>query len=477
MIGAFDVDLTHEFFQGFVNHALVTLHIDNLRGDNAHHQAETVFKAFARALRMAVEPRSARRAASCRRPRGRSSSRRAAAAVPRLSSADPLARDARHRRRRLRHGQPALGGQGAARMSRPSATIVVTADPAAIRARRPRRAARARARCPTACAASTRAGLREVVRGGRARPAVPRHLPRPADAVRRQRGGADRRPRRAAGPGRALPRRRRWSTPTARGSRCRTWAGARCAQARAHPLWQGIADGTRFYFAHSYYPVPARPEHDGRRPPTIRRRLLARLRGLISSPCSSIRKRATAPVSSCSPTSSPGTGASEAHIRRTRVATAATSSVATSAAMQIIPAIDIKDGHCVRLKQGEMQSATVFSEDPAAMAQHWLEQGAQRLHLVDLNGAFAGKPKNELAIREIVSVDRRGDPGAAGRRHPRPRHDRALSRRRHHLRHHRHRGGQESRASCTTPATRFPATSSSASTRATARSRPTAGRR
>jgi imidazoleglycerol-phosphate dehydratase len=55
MIGAFDVDLTHEFFQGFVNHALVTLHIDNLRGDNAHHQAETVFKAFARALRMALE--------------------------------------------------------------------------------------------------------------------------------------------------------------------------------------------------------------------------------------------------------------------------------------------------------------------------------------------------------------------------------------------------------------------------------------
>ncbi|HEX7635125.1 MAG TPA: imidazoleglycerol-phosphate dehydratase HisB, partial [Noviherbaspirillum sp.] len=61
MIGAFDVDLTHEFFQGFVNHALVTLHIDNLRGENAHHQCETVFKAFGRALRMAAEldPRAA----------------------------------------------------------------------------------------------------------------------------------------------------------------------------------------------------------------------------------------------------------------------------------------------------------------------------------------------------------------------------------------------------------------------------------
>ena len=61
MIGTFDVDLTHEFFQGFVNHAHVTLHVDNLRGDNAHHQAETVFKAFARALRMAAarDPRAA----------------------------------------------------------------------------------------------------------------------------------------------------------------------------------------------------------------------------------------------------------------------------------------------------------------------------------------------------------------------------------------------------------------------------------
>src|SRR5689334_24676227 len=54
MIGAFDVDLVHEFFQGFANHALATLHLDNLRGDNAHHHAETLFKAFARALRMAV---------------------------------------------------------------------------------------------------------------------------------------------------------------------------------------------------------------------------------------------------------------------------------------------------------------------------------------------------------------------------------------------------------------------------------------
>lgn len=71
--------------------------------------------------------------------------------------------------------------------------------------------------------------------------------------------------------------------------------------------------------------------------------------------------------------------------------------------MLLIPAIDLKDGHCVRLKQGEMDDATVFSEDPAAMARHWIEQGARRLHLVDLNGAFAGKPKNESAIKMILA--------------------------------------------------------------------------
>lgn len=72
--------------------------------------------------------------------------------------------------------------------------------------------------------------------------------------------------------------------------------------------------------------------------------------------------------------------------------------------MLIIPAIDLKDGHCVRLKQGVMEDATVFSENPAEMARHWLAQGARRLHLVDLNGAFAGKPKNEAAVRSIIAA-------------------------------------------------------------------------
>ena len=72
--------------------------------------------------------------------------------------------------------------------------------------------------------------------------------------------------------------------------------------------------------------------------------------------------------------------------------------------MLIIPAIDLKDGKCVRLQQGDMDSATVFSEDPPAMAKHWLDQGAKRLHVVDLNGAQAGKPKNEAVIRRIVDA-------------------------------------------------------------------------
>ena len=71
--------------------------------------------------------------------------------------------------------------------------------------------------------------------------------------------------------------------------------------------------------------------------------------------------------------------------------------------MLVIPAIDLKDGHCVRLRQGDMDNVTVFSEDPAAMARHWVDQGATRLHLVDLNGAFAGKPINEGAIKSILA--------------------------------------------------------------------------
>ncbi len=72
--------------------------------------------------------------------------------------------------------------------------------------------------------------------------------------------------------------------------------------------------------------------------------------------------------------------------------------------MLIIPAIDLKDGRCVRLEQGDMATATVFSDDPGKTAAHWAGLGARRLHVVDLNGAFAGKPVNESAIKSIIGA-------------------------------------------------------------------------
>ena len=71
--------------------------------------------------------------------------------------------------------------------------------------------------------------------------------------------------------------------------------------------------------------------------------------------------------------------------------------------MLLIPAIDLKDGKCVRLKQGDMNDSTTYGDDPAAVARRWVTAGARRLHLVDLNGAFAGKPINETAIKAILA--------------------------------------------------------------------------
>ena len=72
--------------------------------------------------------------------------------------------------------------------------------------------------------------------------------------------------------------------------------------------------------------------------------------------------------------------------------------------MLLIPAIDLKDGKCVRLRQGRMEDETVFADDPLDMAQRWVDAGAQRLHLVDLNGAFAGQPVNTQVIRRIADA-------------------------------------------------------------------------
>lgn len=72
--------------------------------------------------------------------------------------------------------------------------------------------------------------------------------------------------------------------------------------------------------------------------------------------------------------------------------------------MLLIPAIDLKDGKCVRLRQGDMEQSTVFSDDPVAVATRWVEAGARRLHLVDLDGAFAGKPMNASVVKAIASA-------------------------------------------------------------------------
>ena len=92
--------------------------------------------------------------------------------------------------------------------------------------------------------------------------------------------------------------------------------------------------------------------------------------------------------------------------------------------MLLIPAIDLKDGHCVRLEQGDMSVSTSFGDDPAVMARRWLDAGARRLHLVDLNGAFAGKPVNESAVKAIIKELGTEIP-IARRRRPRPRHHRS----------------------------------------------------
>ncbi|WP_019588930.1 MULTISPECIES: 1-(5-phosphoribosyl)-5-[(5-phosphoribosylamino)methylideneamino]imidazole-4-carboxamide isomerase [unclassified Thioalkalivibrio] len=72
--------------------------------------------------------------------------------------------------------------------------------------------------------------------------------------------------------------------------------------------------------------------------------------------------------------------------------------------MLVIPAIDLKEGKCVRLRQGRMEDSTVFGEEPVEMARRWVEAGAERLHIVDLDGAFAGRPRNAEAIHAIVET-------------------------------------------------------------------------
>ena len=155
MIGGFDTQLAYEFFQGFANHALVTLHIDNLQGDNAHHQCETIFKAFARALRMALEHRSAR---GRRDPVDQGAMR--VRVAPQSAAAEPDAMRT-----------VAVVDYGMGNLRSVSQAVLHVAAGSGLRGRRhvgARRGAtppsasccRARARCPTACASCASPGCR-----------------------------------------------------------------------------------------------------------------------------------------------------------------------------------------------------------------------------------------------------------------------------------------------------------------------------
>src|SRR5688572_2096248 len=122
------------------------------------------------------------------------------------------------------------------------------------------------------------------------------------------------------------------------------------------------------------------------RPPSMARPLPAPLPGIIFLRSSSTPKKASRPACSFCRISCGGDPDE------------------SSSPVLIIPAIDLKDGRCVRLKQGDMSTATVFSDDPVAMAKHWAAQGARRLHIVDLNGAIAGRPKNDKVIRDMIAA-------------------------------------------------------------------------
>ena len=234
MIGDFDVDLAHEFFQGFVNHALVTLHIDNLRGDNAHHQCETVFKAFARALRMAVEP-DPRAAGASRRPRERSrSATRASRRMPNdIAVVDYGMGNLRSVAKALEHVAPEARGRGHLRPG---------GDPRAPSAW----CCPGQGAMPDCMRELDASGLREAVLEA-ARDAS--RSSASASACRCCSSAARRATRRASAllPGsvRAFPRRRRWSTRD--GGRLKVphmgWNEVQPGAA-PHPLWAGIADGS-----------------------------------------------------------------------------------------------------------------------------------------------------------------------------------------------------------------------------------------
>ena len=166
-------------------------------------------------------------------------------------------------------------------------------------------------------------------------------------------------------------------------------------QGTVHPVWRGVPDASWFYFVHSFYAHPSETRHTAGEADYGGRFAAAIARDNIFATQFHPEKSAAQglPCTGISCTGTPD------FLLLTSLSTA---SCPTD--MILIPAIDLKDGHCVRLKQGDMDQSTTFGEDPAAMALKWVEQGARRLHLVDLNGAFAGKPQNYAAIKSILKA-------------------------------------------------------------------------
>jgi hypothetical protein len=180
----------------------------------------------------------------------------------------------------------------------------------------------------------------------------------------------------------------------ASGSRCRTWAGIRSIKLGDHPLWRGIPQDSRFYFVHSYYLNP-RSARAGRGPNLVWLRLRvghrARQHLRRAIPSGKERSGGTAPAR---------------QFRGLEPLTELNPDprlLLEEPAMLLIPAIDLKDGKCVRLRQGRMEDSTVFLRRPGGDGGRWVEAGARRLHLVDLNGAFAGQPVNAQVIRRIAA--------------------------------------------------------------------------
>jgi glutamine amidotransferase len=269
MIGAFDVDLVREFFQGLVNHALMTLHIDNLRGDNAHHQAETVFKAFGRALRMAVEADPARR-----RQHSVDQGFAVMASGRKIAVID-------YGMGNLRSVWQALVHVADGR------EVVVTADPAVVAAaervvfpgagRDARLHARARrAACARRCSKRPEQAFLGICIGLQMLFEHSEEGDVPGLGV-------------FAGDVRRFPA-RKWSVPASAESAAHGLE--RGAADPAHALWKGIADGARFYFVHSYFVDPVDPLAGRRHRPITASPLPVRWRGIISSPFNATRRKA-----------------------------------------------------------------------------------------------------------------------------------------------------------------------------------------